>query len=301
MNCSQAKLIAIPTLLAALGLKAVRFDRNGSYYRSPWSASGDHIPSLQVSPDGRAYHDWVTGSTGDIIDLTQKYIGSASVSDALTFMSKVLGTGMIVPRDTQFPSQSSFFYGKLPGIIVTEVVSLQTRRLLGYLWGQRGIHQTIACAYCQEVHYYLAGRPERPYYAIGWKNDSGGYELRNRFVKQAVAPKDVTTVNDLAACPFYIFEGFMDFLSAIQLGIVDMSRSNAIVINSTSMVKRALQVLSVYEPTQIICLLDADGAGRAATDAIIGAFPSARDFSSFYRRKGYNDVNDMLVGTSIKA
>ena len=33
----------------------------------------------------------------------------------------------------------------------------------------------------------------KPHIALGFKNDSGGYELRNEFFKGSNSPKDVTT------------------------------------------------------------------------------------------------------------
>lgn len=294
MNCAQAKTIPIPAFLAALGLTPSRHDGNGTYYHSPLSLSGDATPSFQVSHDGRVFHDWSTGCHGDIVDLAKAMVNNASTSDALAFIEGY--AGQIIP----FPVRASLPYQrtKESAIVVESVVPLQTKCLLGYLWG-RGIHRSIAVSYCVEVHFHFATSPEKHYYSVGWENNAGGYELRNKVMDhvRTISPKDITTVGDLGACPFYVFEGFIDFLSAVQMGITDVTSANAIVLNSTALVERAIASLAAYDASKIICLLDGDDSGRRATKAILEAFPQAVDSSSFYRRKNFNDLNDFLVSS----
>ncbi len=287
MNCAQAKTIPIPTLLASLGMTPLRYDSRGSFYRSPWSPNGDHHPSLQVSPDGHAFHDWSSGRSGSIIDLALQLDGVKSVSDALRVIEGVAPANL-----THSPIKpSADKKRKDSAIVIDNVTALRSMRLLGYLWG-RGIHREVAAEYCREVHYHLSGRPDKPYYAIGWHNDSGGYELRNAFVKLASAPKDITTVTDLAECPYFVFEGFVDFLSAIEIGLLPSHTPswNAIVMNSTALLDTTIAALS--NASQVYCLLDHDDAGRRATHAIMEAFPTATDYSSFYAAS--KDLNDYL-------
>ena len=52
--------------------------------------------------------------------------------------------------------------------------------------------------------------------AIGFKNDSGGYELRNPYFKGSSSPKDITTFNN-GAKEATVFEGFIDFLSFMAI------------------------------------------------------------------------------------
>ena len=93
------------------------------------------------------------------------------------------------------------------------------------------------------------------YYAIGFRNRSGGLELRNRFFKGCIPPKDISLKRSGAdVCA--VFEGFMDYLSAMQLGII---ASDWLVLNSVSNVEKALQVLGDYQ--RIECYLDNDNAG----------------------------------------
>ena len=52
--------------------------------------------------------------------------------------------------------------------------------------------------------------------ALGFKNDSGGYELRNELFKGSNTPKDITTFKN-SGKKVAIFEGFFDFNSFTSL------------------------------------------------------------------------------------
>lgn len=53
---------------------------------------------------------------------------------------------------------------------------------------------------------------DKEYFGIGFKNDSGGYELRNQYYKASSSPKDIKTFA-VGANKAVVFEGFFDFLS----------------------------------------------------------------------------------------
>ena len=59
--------------------------------------------------------------------------------------------------------------------------------LIGYL-RERGIDPAVAGALCREVHYAVG---ERRFFAIGFRNDAGGWELRNPQFKGA-APRKIS-------------------------------------------------------------------------------------------------------------
>ena len=60
-----------------------------------------------------------------------------------------------------------------------------------------------------EVRFSLNGKWN---FAIGFPNASGGYEVRNKYFKGCIAPKDITHIRQTGepkeTC--YVFEGFMD-------------------------------------------------------------------------------------------
>jgi hypothetical protein len=63
----------------------------------------------------------------------------------------------------------------------------------------------------REVHYAFKGKP---YFAIGLQNDSGGWELRKKYLKNCTSPKDVTHIKN-GNQKLTVTEGILDLLSII--------------------------------------------------------------------------------------
>lgn len=293
MNCSNAKKIPIPLLLEKQGVLPVSRNASGIWYHSPWSPSGDRRPSLQVSPDGRMFKDWSSGQQGNIIDLAMFVRGTNSVSQALDFMDKLVGNMGAAPTSPAPERDATIAHHKKSKIEIVETSPLHSPALLDYFCN-RHISVTVAMQYCSEVKYRMAGQKRvEPFFAIGFKNDSGGYELRNAFTKLATSPKDITTLGDTKSGHALVFEGCFDFLSAVVLGIFLPNESFAVVLNSTSLVQRAIERLA--GAMSVRCYFDNDDAGKRATDFITNSLPTgiAIDCSSFYQQN--KDVNEYLI------
>lgn len=178
-----------------------------------------------------------------------------------------------------------------------EVRELTHPALLRYLH-ERGINIALAKAECKELHFVHNGKP---YFAIGFPNVVGGYEVRNRFFKGCIAPKDISHIRQQGEprekC--LVFEGMMDYLSFLTLRIKDcptmpnLYGQDYIILNSVANVSKAIDVLHGYE--RIHCLLDNDEAGRNAYLDLASEFSGRiRDFSDNYN--GQKDLNDYLCG-----
>ena len=110
---------------------------------------------------------------------------------------------------------------------------------------------------------------DKPYFAIGFPNMAGGYEVRNRYFKGCVAPKDITHIRqqDGQRCMCYLFEGFMDYLSFLTIRVRNnpqhprLDTQDYVILNSVSNLAKAESLLETY--TQIGCFLDNDTAGRS--------------------------------------
>lgn len=288
MNVKQAKSIRIDVYLERLGFLPARKSGSSLMYSSMLSPSGDRTPSFEVSSDGHAFHDWSSGFSGSIIDLALALCGTNNISNALASIQASMDAAFS-PHPTA--SDSFYFHQQKKGIAIHCVQPIRSRALLHYAW-TRGIAPQVVRAYCSEIHYFISDR-ER--YAIGWRNNSGGWELRNSFAKLAASPKDCTLVNDLCECTMLVFEGFFDFLSAVQLGWFRPETMNAVVLNSTALVRRAIPLLE--HAARVICLLDNDEAGRSATAALMQALPCAEDKACLY--VGGNDLNEWMVMNKI--
>lgn len=112
--------------------------------------------------------------------------------------------------------------------------------------------------------------------------------MRNHFFKGCIPPKDISLKrngSDMCA----VFEGFMDYLSAMQLGII---ASDWLVLNSVSNVEKAVKALQGYE--RIECFLDNDDAGRRTFQRLRADLgKKVFDRSSLYA--DHKDLNEFLL------
>lgn len=116
-----------------------------------------------------------------------------------------------------------------------KITPLANRILLAYL-EERCIDTETARKACKEAHFKRNGKN---YFAIAFPNISGGYEIRNRYFKACIAPKDISCIissPESGIC--YIFEGFMDFLS-FRAAFPSLEEGDYIVLNSVSNLQKA--------------------------------------------------------------
>ena len=276
MDARRMREIPIADFLNAMGVRPAKQRGQVLWYSAPYRT--ERTPSFKVDTTKNVWFDFGTGKGGDIFDLAGAFIGSEDFLLRAAFIAK---SGMCpLPVMAQSPRNKE----REPAFEDICVRSLQDSKLLGYM-EERGIDAHVAIPNCEEVRYRIHGKR---YYAVGFRNRSGGMELRNRCFKGCIPPKDISlkcNVADVCA----VFEGFMDYLSAMQLGII---ASDWLVLNSVSNVEKALQVLGDYQ--RIECYLDNDEAGRRTFQKLRDSFgDKVIDRSSLYA--DHKDLNDYLL------
>lgn len=290
MNIQEAKQIKIADYLQSLGHRPVKQHGANLWYKSPLRNESE--ASFKVNTMMNSWFDFGMGKGGNIIILASSLYASDSLPYLLDKIEKQ--APHVRPIDSSFPQQASE-----PSFERLEVRELNHPALLRYL-SERNIDLCIARKECVELHFSHNGKN---YFAIGFKNKSGGYEVRNRFFKGCMSPKDITHIRQQGepryAC--YVFEGMMDYLSFLSLRMErfpscpSLEAQDYVILNSTSNVDKAIDALH----ERISCLLDNDEAGRKATLAIENALGyHVRDASHLYSE--YNDLNDYLCGVKSK-
>ena len=268
--------IPIADFLSAMGIHPTKQKGNALWYSAPYRT--ERTPSFKVDTAKNVWFDFGTGKGGDIFDLAGAFIGSEDFLLRAAFIAR--SGACPLPVMEQSPRKKE----RDPSFEDIWTRPLLNGRLLGYL-EERGIDAHVAIPNCEEVRYRVHGKR---YYAVGFRNRSGGMELRNRFFKGCIPPKDISLkCNGADVCA--VFEGFMDYLSAMQLGII---ASDCLVLNSVSNVEKALQVLGDYQ--RIECYLDNDDAGRRTFDRLRVNFgDKVVDHSSLYA--DHKDLNEYLL------
>jgi hypothetical protein len=111
--------------------------------------------------------------------------------------------------------------------------------LIRYLHKRR-IPVDLAMKFCKEIDYELYGKQ---YYAIGFKNNAGGYELRNEKFKASSSPKDDTLLKNNAG-KIFCFEGFFNFLLTSQFHQQqEQPKTDFLILNSTSFFEKSLPLM----------------------------------------------------------
>ena len=289
MNILQAKQVSILDYLQRKGYKQLGILGSNVKYIAQYR--GERTASLMVSRDGKLFCDFGNDNKGgDVIDLAKLINGYTTTSQALADIESTMGGMYCVSAFTSAPRQANISKYKY------QIFPLCNGRLISYA-ASRGIPQKVACLECVEVHYYCDEYQVTPFYYIGFRNRTGGYELRNdsnnHFCKITVGQKDISIIGDVLGSTCLVFEGFFDYLSAKTMGWVAAPMYTAIVLNSTSNAKRAIPILQTAREVHL--WLDDDATGASTAAKLLRVIPRAIDFTGQGYLCGSNDVNDFLA------
>ncbi|XHR94254.1 toprim domain-containing protein [Mucilaginibacter sp. UC70_90] len=275
LTCTEVREWDMVQYLSGLGFEPQKIKGNNYWYCSP--LRNENTPSFKIDISRNRWKDFGHGNGGSLIDFGILYF-NCSVGDFLKLLEGDFSFQRLVLN------RERIIGARADKIVIKEVLDLQHPALLQYLQS-RSIPFALAKQYCSQVHYENGGRP---FFAVGFRNDNGGYELRSRFFKGSSAPKTLTLFgsgND----NINVFEGFTDFLSHLVL-FPGPIQTDYLVLNSLSFLEKALPVLSGY--THIRLFLDHNPAGREKTRIAKAALKSCIDSSSLYT--GFEDLNDYL-------
>lgn len=283
MNIEEIRRIPITDFLALAGHAPKRQRGDECWYLAPYRE--ERTASFQVNIRKNVWHDFGTGRGGDIFTLAGELTDSRDFKEQADFITRIYG-GLAPERKTVFRSKENGKDepDKKECLKDIRFGPLYNKVLLRYL-EERGICSDVALPNCEEVRYCLHGKR---YFAIGFKNLSGGYELRNRLFKGSLSPKDISLINN-GSDTCNLFEGFIDYLSWMVLGLG--CGDDYLVLNSVALLERSYGFLDKYD--HILCYLDRDEAGRRTLAALRSRYGNKmEDCSSLY--KGYKDLNEYL-------
>ena len=248
------------------------------WYCSPLRNEG--TPSFKVNTERNQWYDFGTGEHGDIIDL-ECALQHCTISKAIELLGDIK---QVAHRDFSFGGESKASEHKL---VILSAQPLNNPYLIHYI-AERGIPLSIANRFCSEIRY---NNTNRTYYAIGFANDAGGWEIRSPYFKGCIAPKAITTISK-GTDVLQIFEGFMDFLSWQTLN--PALACDTIILNSLALLPRIQEKIKGYK--QVESFLDNDDAGRKSFEVLKHFYPSIIDGSVRYQT--HKDLNEWLVAQS---
>ena len=280
MNCQHINNIPFSHIFSKIGVDPTKQKDKATWYKSPFRE--EKTASFKVNLKTNTYYDFGEGIGGTVVDFWCKYKSCdvkttiKEISSLFSSPEQTIFTKPIVKRRSLKKSESK--------IVILEVKPLFLYPLKKYLTS-RGLSKRIY-NYIKEVHYE---NNKLKFYAIGFKNNLDGYELRSKDFK-ACSTKTITSLIKEGSTTLSVFEGFIDFLSYLEREKADES---FLVLNSLSMIQKAKLYFTEFEKVKLF--LDNDSAGRRVTKELISEFSNIIDQSFIYSE--YEDYNDFHVNS----
>ena len=281
LSCERARAFPIERALAKLGHFPTRTNDKEAWFLSPFRLETQ--ASFKVSKKLNRWYDHGEGIGGNVIDLVCK-INKSSVKETLRFLEQDRAS-------FSFQQQPVLSNDNHNGIQILHARPIRHYGLLKYLF-ERRISISTASAICMEVHYLNKGRR---YFAIGLKNVSGGWELRNNYYKNSSSPKDITHIKN-GNEKLIVTEGIFDLLSILEGTEESNLEYDFLVLNSTAFLKKGMKIIDSY--SQIDLYLDNDQNGKGATQKLMARSNICLDKSILY--EGFKDMNEWLVESAKK-
>lgn len=274
-----AKSVSLIGLIKELGYT---LEETSGYYRmtSPFRSEGN--PSFDI--DKRKVDKWRdrgNGLHGDVLDFV-KELFHLNTHDAINYLLEKKKISIPVYESVKRDTES---------IVILHSGDIISPYLIDYLSERRISLQTAKKWLVEiDIQFPYGKRPDRVTKVLGFKSDSGGYEMRNKFMKICSSPKNVTTIIGNNHKITNVYEGFFSFLSHYQQMNSITPVYDCVILNSLSFLP---QMISFWGQDKALNgYLDNDTAGDKATKLLESSITGFIDQRESY--KDFNDLNDQL-------
>ena len=269
-----AKQKSIKGILSEIGFQPVKQSGNELIYHSPFS--NDSNASFFLNEARNVFNDFSTGQKGDSITFLQLLEGSSFNESVQKLLNR--------DQSLSFSFSGSESLNP-PKLQIKAVKELSNPSLIQYL-ESRSIDPEIGRKWLREIHFT---NNNKRYFALGFKNDSGGYELRNGVGFKAKTKNGITTIQK-GTKSASVFEGFFDFLSALQYYHITEPNNTTYVLNTVANHKLIYPEKTTVN--KLFCFLDNDQSGKNTLKKLSEAgfevidmaptiYPNHKDFNEF--------------------
>lgn len=280
MKIQEFKKTPIINILNRLNIESVEKKKEEFWFKAPWR----NEQTASVKCQNNLFYDFGEGIGGNTIDFVMKLF-NIGFEEALCFLRNEV--------------DSFSFHQPKQGLINREINKdttyqinkekvLENHILTEYLKA-RCLDIAICKKYLVEVYYQVN---DTKYFGVGFKNDVGGIEIRNKYVKLCLGKKWYTSIKNKSN-QLIVLESWSDFISLLMLFSKTENQFDFIILNSLSMLNKLDTVYEEYE--KVFLALDNDEAGTKATQKqleILGA--KCTDIRYLYNN-GSKDLNDYLL------
>ncbi|MBO0953252.1 toprim domain-containing protein [Fibrella forsythiae] len=282
MDFQTAKRLPIVDYLNRRGVTPDQVLGNQVWYRSPLRS--ESTASFKVDATRNIWFDHGEGIGGTLIDL----VTALDKVSPLEALRRLDSTQPINPPTTLPDCQPRPARAEEHTVRIKSVKMLGNPALIQYAEHRR-IPFPLARTYLQECYYSV---DEKHFFGLGFANDLGGYELRNRLWQGCSSPKAITTLPVEGSDTVSVFEGFFDFLSAMVYFNRSKPAHTVVVLNSAALLQTALPALHQYKRVHLF--LDNDATGIKAAGSVKATCHNVVDYSTQYYPH-HKDFNEFLI------
>jgi len=287
LSCERARAFPIEKALAKLEHFPTRETEKEAWFLSPLRSETQ--ASFKLSKKLNRWYDHGQGIGGNVIDLVCQ-IKRCSVKSALAFIKEQMENSFFLQQQPILKEEVQEFEAN-HALTIIKVKDLTHPALIQYLQA-RSIGVETAKKLVKEVHYQVKGKQ---YFAIGLQNDSGGWELRNKYLKNSCYPKDMTSMKK-GHSKLLITEGMFDILSLTEINKNLAYEYDFLIMNSIGFLEKVKLISKEYETVDLY--LDNDSNGKLTTQNLLKVSNKFKDKSKLY--EGFKDVNDWLIDRAKK-
>lgn len=270
LNTTPAKEIDLIDYLSSLDYQPAKNRTADCWLLSPLRQ--ERTPSFKVNRKLNCWYDHGLCKGGNLIDFGIQY-HNCTVSELLHNIGNESSFHQpVVQQEEAARTQESEHR-----ISVLGDAKLHSFALLPYQEKQQ-IPLPLAEEYCREIRFEIG---HRTFYGFGFKNDSGGYEIWNPYMKLSSGPKDVTTV-EKGSKEIAVFEGSMDFLSFKAIHQWQQEKAvEFVVLNSAALFEKTKLFMEQQVPIKLY--LDRDATRQNCSRNALASSAKYKDESGRIR------------------
>lgn len=277
--------ISIVDLLQHLGFEPPKPSGKERLYISMLRDS-DTTPSFSVDDKAGTWYDHGEGKGGNIIDFGLMYWPALSFPEVL---EKIVAVSQSNPPAVQVRFQRSAKHPEEPNYGITEIRELGYHSALTKYLDSRAV-LPVAAGRLHDVSYYVEDENKfrSNYFAAGWLNETGSWEVRNDYFKGCLGHKAISYVPN-SDRRLAVFEGYFNYLSWLTDN--PFATESVLVLNSLALLQAGINKARTFR--DVYLFFDHDSSGERATVAFKQLKPDAIDCSGIYT--GFNDYNEKIV------
>lgn len=292
MNCKQINNISFQDILGKLGNKPTKINNKEIWYKSPFR--DEKTASFKINIESNIFYDFGEGIGGTVIDFWCR-LKNRDVKTAIEQISNLFS---FQEQEQQKRISSSDVIAEVSQRYQIEILDVKpiTNPVLKTYLSERGLSERVY-SHISEVSFDLKGNYN---YAIGFQNDKGGFELRNKIFK-GCSSKAITSIINKRSRTLCIFEGWADYLSYLEMTTSNKNKiirehntgfnESILVLNSLAMKEQAIPYITQFEKVKLF--LDNDNAGKKLASDLKASFSNIKDCSDTYSK--FKDLNDYYI------